>query len=139
MKKIISISAAVFLFGAIFLASCEKTEEPAPTNSTTNNSFTGAWHNSENSVLNGANTYPITIEAPNTSSISFAYLYGFSTKVSATVSGNNFTIPNQTVEGTSVSGSGVLANSNQINMVYIVDVDPTINSDNDTVTAVLTK
>lgn len=139
MNKIISLSTAVFLSGAIFLASCAKTEDPAPTSTNTNTSFAGNWHNSENSILNGANTYPITIEQTNASTISFAYLYGFSTKINATVSGNNFTIPNQTIEGTAVSGSGTLSNSNHINMVYIVDVDPTINSDNDTITAVLTK
>lgn len=135
MKKTVSISTAVILFGSIFLASCSKTEDPAPTTSSTNNSFSGNWHNSENSILNGANTYPLTIEQTNSSTISFVYLYGFSTKINATVSGNNFTIPTQTIEGTNVSGSGVLANSNQINMMYTVNDGLYI----DSVTAVLTK
>lgn len=135
MKKIVSISTAVILFGALFLTSCRKTEDPAPATTSTNNGFAGTWHNSEISILNGANTYPVTIEAPSTSTISFAYLYGFSTKVNATVINNSFSIPTDTIEGSIVSGSGVLANSNQINMEYTVNDGLYI----DTVTATLTR
>ncbi len=136
MKKIISPIAVAALFSTLYLASCKKTEDLGPATSTTNTTFAGNWDNSENSILNGANTYPLTIQAPSSSTISFAYLYGFSTKVNATVNSNNtFTIPHQTIEGTAVSGSGTLSNSNHINMVYTVNDGLYI----DTVTAVLTR
>lgn len=135
MKKTVSKSLIIILFGAAFFGSCKKTEDPAPTSTNTNNSFAGTWHNSENSVHNGVNTYPVTIEAPTSTTISFVYLYGFSTKVNAIVNNNTFTIPLDTIEGQAISGTGILANENQININYYVNNGLFI----DSVTAVLTR
>lgn len=135
MKKIFLHALAFVVFGTLFLSSCKKTEDPAPSTSGTNNGFSGNWNISETSSINGVNTYPLTIEKTNASTILFAYLYGFSTKVSANVTNNSFTIPADTIEGSIVSGYGVLANSNQINMNYYVDNGLFI----DSLTATLTK
>ncbi len=135
MKKITLYTFAIILFGTLCFTSCKKTEDTAPSTSTANNGFSGSWHNSENSSINGPATYPVTIKAPTPSTITIDSLYGFHTKINATVINNNFTIPSQVIEGNSVSGSGVLANSTRINMIYVVNNG----LNKDTVTAVLTK
>jgi|ERR1019366_596092 hypothetical protein len=135
MKKITLYTLAILLFGTLCLSSCKKTEDTAPSTSTANNGFPGNWHNSENSSINGPATYPITVTDSTALIILFSYLYGFHTKINATIINNNFTIPSQVIEGNSVSGSGVLANSTRINMIYVVNNG----LNKDTVTAVLTR
>ena len=136
MKKINSFTASLVILTTLLITSCKKTESPAPSTGTgASNNFVGNWYNSENSTVNGPATYNVAISAPNSSTILFSFLYGFHTKISATFNGNSFTIPMQTIEGNNVSGSGVLANTTQINMMYIVNSGTYI----DTVSAVLTK
>ncbi len=134
MKKLISLSIAFSIFGTLLLTSCAKEEEePKPTTPT----FTGNWYISEQSTDNGAGTYYVTIaDSSNATHILFSYLYGFNKKTYATVSGSNFTIPTQTIQGLNISGTGTLANANHINMKYLVQ---TTGTHYDTVTAVLTK
>ena len=106
-----------FLFSlSLFFVSCAKTDDVVLPNN-----FSGNWYNSESSSVTGVSTYPVAIEAVNQPEILFAYLYGFHTKISAITTNNNFEIPQQIIEGNSVSGSGQMINSTHINMVYIVD------------------
>ncbi|MCW3072710.1 MAG: hypothetical protein JWO44_2600 [Bacteroidetes bacterium] len=140
MKKLIPFIFASGLFGILLFSGCAKEEEPAPetpAGTDARAAFHGHWAIAENSSMNGAATYNVDItDSSNASFIQFAYLYGYHTKVRATVSGSSLTIPSQVVEGNSVSGSGTLTNANQINMSYLVWLG---GSNYDTVSAVLTK
>lgn len=140
MKKIFSIAAAGILFGTLFLTSCSKSDDPQPVdpgNTDARAKFRGTWAISENSVDFGPSTYNLSIaDSSNASYILMSYLYGFNKKAYATFSGNNFTIPVQTIQGNNVSGSGTLTNANRIDMRYLVQ---TTGTHYDTVTAILTK
>lgn len=140
MKKFLSLSVAATLFGILFFTSCSKNEEPEPTTSTNTDPrarFHGNWAVSENSKDYGPSTYNLTItDSSNSTHILISYLYGFNKKTYATVSGNNFTIPTQSIQGNNVSGSGVLTNANRIDLKYTVQ---TTGTHYDSVTAVLTK
>jgi hypothetical protein len=140
MKKIIPFACAFTLIGTLFLSSCAKEEEPepeAPVATDPRAPFKGHWYISENSSQTGVATYYVDItDSTNASFIQFVYLWGTHTKIRGTVSGNNLTIPSQTVEGNSFSGAGVLTNANQINMNYWVNQG---GGSIDTITAILTK
>ena len=141
MKKPFAIAFATILFGTLILSSCSKTDDPAATPTTTSTDprarFVATWFISEHSSVTGNGTYYDTIvDSSNTSYILHKFLYGFHTGVKATFNGNNFTIPSQIIQGTTVSGSGVLVNANRINMNYLVWSG---GSNYDTLTAVLTK
>jgi len=139
MKNLTNLSIATVLFGSLLLASCAKTEDPSatPTSSDPREKFNGNWHVSENSTDFGTSTYNCTItDSSDATHILIAYLYGFNKKAYSTVSGNNMSIPSQIIQGNSLSGNGVLANANQINLTYLVR---TTTTHYDTITAVLTK
>jgi hypothetical protein len=139
MKKIITFAVAV-LSATVFLAGCAKEEEPEPTTPVVTDpraAFHGHWYNSENSTQTGAATYYVDItDSTNASYLQLAYLYGYHTKIRATVSGTAITIPVQTVEGNNVSGAGTLTNANQVNMSYWVNQGGGVV---DTLSCVLTK
>jgi len=139
MKKVIQPLFAAILMGALFFASCSKQDDPInePNNADPRAKFVGNWYVTENSTDYGSSTYNCTIsDSTNASYILIGCVYGFNKKAYATVSGNNFSIPAQIIQGSSVSGGGTLANANQINMTYYVQV--TI-SHYDTIVAVMTK
>ena len=139
MKKTIKFLFAAAFTATLFLASCAPEDDPEATPESTDPraKFHGNWAVSENSNDYGASTYNCTITDSSASPYIFiAYLYGFNKKVYSSVSGNNLTIPSQIIQGNSVSGSGNLANANQINITYYVQ---TSLSHYDTVTATLTK
>jgi hypothetical protein len=139
MKNAIQLLLAVVFTGTLFLTSCapEDDEQPTPTSSDPRDKFHGNWAVSENSVDYGPSTYNCTISDSSASPYIFiAYLYGFNKKLYSSVSGSNFSIPSQIIQGNSVTGNGVLVNANQINLTYYVQ---TSISHTDTVTATLTK
>ncbi|MFY9310476.1 MAG: hypothetical protein WAQ28_15635 [Bacteroidia bacterium] len=139
MKNAIQLLLAVIFTGTLFLTSCapEDDEQPTPTSSDPRDKFHGNWAVSENSVDYGPSTYNCTISDSSASPYIFiAYLYGFNKKLYSSVSGSNFSIPSQIIQGNSVTGNGVLVNANQINLTYYVQ---TSISHTDTVTATLTK
>jgi hypothetical protein len=136
MKRGSLIIASLTLMVLSFLSSCSKKEAAVPVNTTTNaSSFVGQWDNLENSKLTGQSTYPVIIESGSSSTILISKLYGFPSKITANVSSTNFTIPQQIIQGTYVSGYGLLVNPNYISMTYIVEDGIS----NDTVVAKLTK
>ena len=133
MKKIISLSSVVLIASAILISSCGKDDTNNPSQK---GSFAGNWALNENSTDFGASTYNVTI-SDTASNIQFAYLYGLNPhKTFALVSGNNFTIPIQTIQGSNVSGEGVLTTTTRIDMTYYVQSTAT---HYDTITAVLNK
>jgi hypothetical protein len=139
MKKIFNILIATVLMSTLFLASCatDETEEPTPTTTDAREKFHGNWSVSENSTDFGTSTYNCTITDSSVSPYIFiAYLYGFNKKIYSSVSGNNITIPVQTIQGQNVSGNGTLVNADQINLTYYVR---TTSVHYDTITATLTK
>jgi len=140
MKKSIQFALAGTMFLSLFIAGCAKEDETAPETTPVSTdpraAFHGHWYMHETSSQTGLATYYVDItDSTNTSYIQLSYLYGYHTKVRATVSGTALTIPLQTVEGNNVSGSGTLTNTNQINMVYLVNQGSSI----DTLTVVMTK
>ena len=83
-------------------------------------------------------TVPVSLDPNNSSQICLAnfYQFGFSQKVYGVVTSNTVTIPNQTVSGKSVRGSGTITTNNtKINWNYYVDDG----ADIDTCTAVFSK
>lgn len=139
MKKAAQFLLAGTLFSIILLSSCAK-DDPEPTTpagSDPRTNFHGHWYVSETSSSSGPATYYTDItDSSDASFILFSYLYGYHTKVRATVSGNNLTIPSQVVEGNNISGTGTLTNLNRLNLHYLVWLG---GANYDTVTAVLTK
>jgi hypothetical protein len=103
--------------------------------------FVGTWGVSENNSLKSTEFYTVTIEKSSGDStlvfISNFYAIGNNTNVEATVSGGTITVPNQTVEGFTIQGSGDISiNDNGIDWNY------TVNHNNgfiDYVTATYTK
>jgi hypothetical protein len=140
MKKLIYFLSATALITSLFLSSCSKTEDTAgPTTSSTDPRahFIANWYNSETDSDGNAPTYYVNItDSSDASHILLGGLWGLSRKPYATTSGNNITIPAQTITGFVVSGSGVLVNANRLNINYLVK---TTSTHWDTVTAVLTK
>jgi len=132
MKKLLSLSTAVALFGMLLITSCAKEEEPEPTPT-----FHGIWDVSEHSKDYGHSTYNLTIsDSSNATHILLAYLYGFNKKTYAVASGNFFTIPVQSIQGYNVSGKGAMINANHVEVSYLVQTTAT---HYDTVKAVLTR
>ncbi len=139
MKNVIKLSIITALFGTLFFASCTKQDDPNidPINTDPRAKFLGNWNVSENSTDYGTATYNCTIsDSSNASYILIACVYGFNKNTYATVSGNNIAIPSQNIQGNTLTGHGVLANANQINLTYYVQ---TTVSHYDTVAAVFTK
>lgn len=131
---------ATLLSMTSLISSCSKEEDAPPADTGTTDpraKFIATWSVAENSHDFGPSTYSVSIsDSSNTSYIQFGFLYGFNKRAYATVSGNNFTLPLQLIQGNNVSGQGVLSSANQINMTYYVQSTA---SHTDTVTAVLTK
>jgi len=139
MKKLFLLAFAAILFGTLFLSSCSKSDDTitSPNTGDAREKFHGNWNVAENSVDFGMANYYVTIsDSSNASYIMFAFLYGENRKIYSTVSGNNFSIPSQIIAGKTFSGSGMLSNSNRIDMTYLVR---TTAVHYDTVTAILTK
>jgi hypothetical protein len=130
----LNILIYLFLVFTITIVSCAKETESEPTETI---NFKGTWDVTENSKDYGASTYTTTItDSLNGTYINFSNLYSFNKKVRALVSGKNFTIPSQTIQGNNFTGNGSLSNSSRIDMKYYVQSTTT---HFDTVTAVLRK
>ncbi len=142
MKKTIRYTFIIITLISIFF-SCnpdDTNDNPQPTEDP-RDKFVGNWTCSETSSQNGQiNPFyvTITLDPSNSSQILLANFYqiGTSQKVYGVVASSNATVPNQTVSGLSIRGSGNIANNNtKINWNYIVDPG----GDPDTCTAVFSK
>jgi hypothetical protein len=103
------------------LASCT-TEEDVDY---TPESLAGTWRCSETSSINPNSSYEVEVSksggGSNQIRISNFYFLGNSHSVSVNISGASLTIPQQTVSGFSVSGTGTIINQNRINLSYTAD------------------
>ena len=116
------------------LISCAKDTDTQPLETI---DFKGTWAVNEQSKDFGASTYNVSIsDSLGGAYIHFAFLYGFNKKVKASVSGKQFSIPNQLIQANNVSGNGTLTNSSRIDMKYYVQSTTT---HFDTITAILRK
>ena len=125
--------------GTLLLSSCSKEDDPeaTPASGDPRARFTGHWLITEHSSISGSGSYYVDItDSTNASYIQFAYLYGYHTRIRATVSGSNLTIPAQLVEGNNVSGNGTSVNASQMSLHYVVALG---GSSYDTVNATLAK
>ena len=117
-----SVNKTIIAFAALIMATlsaCTETETGSPTGDDRDN-FTGTWNCTENSTLYGSGSYTVNIsKVGNFDSIEIKNFYqlGNSTKTIALISGNSITIPNQSVTGITVYGTGILSNS-KVNMTY---------------------
>lgn len=139
MKKAFNFTLAFALMGMLFIASCSPEDDPEikPEQENPREKFHGNWYVSENSKDYGASTYYCTISDSSVSPhILLAYLYSYHTKIHASVSDNNFTIPTQLIEGNNVHGSGKYMSATQLKLTYYVQ---TTSTHYDTITATLTK
>ena len=112
----------IFIIAALFMAvlsACTDTETASPTGDD-RDLFTGTLNCTENSTLYGAGSYTVNIsKIGNLDSIEIKNFYqlGNNTKTTALISGNSITIPNQSVTGINVYGTGILSNS-KVNLTY---------------------
>lgn len=116
MKKITSLTLFMMISSIIFISSCAKEEENPPVQS---GSLIGNWAVNENSHDFGPSTYNVVI-SDTASNIQIAFLYSFSQKTFVLVSGNSLTIPSQVIQGTNVTGGGVITSPTRIDMTYYV-------------------
>ena len=138
MKKLLTAALAATLFGIVLLSSCAKEDPESPTSPTAapRDRFHGHWHFQGTSSIDGPFAYYVDIiDSTDVNFIQFAYLYGYNKKVRATYSGNNFTVPSQTINGNNIWGSGTLANTATMNVNFVVDQG----ANNDTLIGTFTK
>lgn len=130
----------IFLSFSIFLVSCDPGDNPDDPNTDPKEKFIGSWICNETSTQNGNSTYNVTITAnpANSSQILLAQFYQMSSgqKVYAIVANNNATVPEQTLTGLVIKGSGNYSTTtSKINWTYYVNDG----ADIDTCTAVYSK
>lgn len=123
MKRILIIPLAIIV--ALFY-SCEVLDNGK--SGTPTERIEGAWSVDENSSLykSALDIYQVYISLnPKDSTQVFIenfYQIGRDSEVRANVNGNSITIPNQSVDGFKISGSGLISsNFETINMIYDVD------------------
>lgn len=127
---------ALFALLAVTWWSCEG-ETPEPDD--IRDKYVDQWSFSEVSSQIGPNTYVVQISksTTNTDQVFLENLYniGFAYKATATVSGNNITIPSQIYNGNTLTGNGTLsATSNTINLTYYMNNGTTIDTCSGTLT-----
>lgn len=119
MKRVLKLS--ILLFGAtLFFVSCEKDLE-ADADVNYRDEFLGVWTAVENGDVNGVQSYQINISAGSAEDeIIFNGIYNLNNvKVTAFVTGFNVSIPKQTIQGITFTGSGqAVANFDNININF---------------------
>jgi hypothetical protein len=142
--KILKYTTVLLMTLALF--ACQKDEDPQ--SNTSNNGtgtdsrdkFVGTWTVNETSTIFGTSAYQVDIAKHSSISnrivIDNFYNLGFTAShCQVEVSGNNFNIPQQTISGYTITGSGNSPNNNTINFTYFADDGASI----DTVNSVFTK
>lgn len=147
MKKLNYIYIIV-LSAVLFSCAKDDTTNPnSPSNPTTDarDGFVANWNATENSTTSSTpNGYAVSISKQTSvaTGIIINNFYGLTTySVNATVSGNSFTIPYQSIKNNTNStigfaaGSGTLSTATKINLTYTT----TISGNRDSCTTVYTK
>lgn len=145
MKKLISLLIVAISITMLSCAKDEKTNPPITPSTDARDGYVANWSASEISTTSGTpNSYTVNITKSSTIStaIIIENFYGLSGyTVSASVSGNTFTIPYQTIKNNTssaigfASGSGTLTNASKINLTYTTS----ITGNRDSCTTVYTK
>ncbi len=109
-----------------FLYSCDPNDGTDAPDTDPRDKFVGSWICNETSTQNGNSTYNVTVSLnpSNTSQILLAQFYQMSggQKVFAIVANNNATVPEQTLTGLTMKGSGNYSTlTNKINWTYYVN------------------
>lgn len=110
---------------SLFVIACEPADDPEPTGDP-RDAIEDTWECNEVSPSYGETTYSVDIAIdPNNSNgvvMDNFYNLGFGKDVTATLSGDNLTISSQLVDGTTISGSGLISgNKKLIDWSYSVD------------------
>jgi hypothetical protein len=134
MKSLLKLSVLVFSIITVTVSSCKKDEEP-----NTLDQFFGSWTCRATSNNFGVTNYVITIteDASNNTGIKIYNFDNLGTSIfaSSNTNGNNITIPQQSVLGNTVEGSGSLQSTTKLLYTYTIDDGITV----DTVSADCTK
>lgn len=132
----------LFLFISIsaLIVSCDPTDGPDEPDVDPRDKFVGSWICNETSTQNGNSTYNVivSLNPTNSAQILLAQFYQMSSgqKVYAIVANNNATVPEQTLTGLVIKGSGNYSTTtSKINWTYYVNDG----ADIDTCTAVYSK
>jgi hypothetical protein len=128
MKNSQRIATALLICMSIIINACEKDETDSPVATDARDKYTGSWTCAEtNTKTNVKNTFTVNISKSSASSSglilsNFNNMGGGSAyNVNSSLSGSSISIPNQTVSGDIISGSGTIANDSKINFSYTVD------------------
>ena len=116
------------------MSACTKEDDVTPQDDST--TFNGKWNVSENSKEYGTSTYVATIDYATAATVTINKLYSLTKGTVASFSGNNLTIQPQTIDGVTLSGTGVRENSNRISFKYYVELTA---KKTDTVSSVFTR
>ena len=145
-----NLNYILVFFVSVLIFSCAKENTTDPNNPSspsadTREALVGNWNVSEQSTTSTTpNTYVMSFskQSNTTQGMVINNFYGLNTySVSATVSGNVFTIPYQSIKNNTnstigfASGSGTLSTSTKINMTYTTS----ISGARDSCVSVLTK
>jgi hypothetical protein len=118
-------------FTAVLLPTCTPDEEE-PNPNDARDTYVASWDASEQSSQVGQNNYVVHINksTSNASQVLIENFYniGFQFKATATISGNNLTIPQQTYNGNQLNGSGTKTGSNTIQMTYYMNTGSNIDT-----------
>ena len=118
MKKYVLRAMLVSLIMGLAMVSCEE-ENFDP------DSLEDTWTCDENSEAFGPQTFTVDIVSTGTNTyrvVNFANL-GFDAEANIVLNGSNISIPNQTVSGFVISGSGTFTSSKRLNLAYSIDGD----------------
>ncbi|MCU0432295.1 MAG: hypothetical protein MUC87_02440 [Bacteroidia bacterium] len=122
--------AGILLLSLALIPACAPEETPDPADE--RDKFVDAWNCAENSSQAGASNYVLLISksTTNTSEVLLENFYdlGNQHKARMSVSGNTLTIPQQTLNGSQISGSGTLSGNNTFTLSYSVNNGSTIDN-----------
>ena len=112
-------------FAVVLIAvvvSCSKTQDNTPSGSDVRDKLSGSWTSDETSKLSGKASYSVTISKDVTSGDGIImknfYQLGSNANTLASFDGTYITIPQQSVSGYSIKGSGIYNSNNTINFTY---------------------
>ena len=111
---------------SLFVIACEPEDEPGVISEDARSAIEYTWECNEVSPTYDESTYTVDIAIdPNNSDgvvMDNFYNLGFGKDVTATLSGDNLSISSQVVDGTTISGSGLISGNRKIiDWSYSVD------------------
>ena len=121
---------SAILFSFVLFPSCKPDQPAAPADA--RDMYVAHWTCNEQSSQIGASTFTVQIDKSTTSAtqITIANFYnlGSAYKAIADISGNNITIPQQTLNSNQLHGSGTKSGPNSVNLTYYMNNGSTIDT-----------